>query len=99
MIYEQVKALKAGEFKRLCGVRQETFNEIVEVVRQQRKASNSSIGCLKESASSLRRLTPPVQPPLLLDVATQYLALADLIDLPEIDCAVTVSLVSVTCTF
>jgi hypothetical protein len=34
MIYEQVKALKAEEFKRLCGVRAETFKEMVEVVRE-----------------------------------------------------------------
>ena len=42
MIYEQVKVLKAGEFKRLCGVRSETFNEMVEVVRQQSKKKKKS---------------------------------------------------------
>ena len=34
MKYEQAKALKTEEFKRLCGVRQETFQEMVELVRQ-----------------------------------------------------------------
>lgn len=32
MTYEQVKNLKASEFKRLCGVRPETFAQMVEVV-------------------------------------------------------------------
>ena len=34
MTYQQVKTLKPEEFKRLCGVRPETFQEMVEVVRQ-----------------------------------------------------------------
>lgn len=33
MRYEQVKALKAGEFKRLCGVKSETFERMVAIVR------------------------------------------------------------------
>ncbi|MEH2207486.1 MAG: hypothetical protein V7K53_26025 [Nostoc sp.] len=33
MTYEQVKSLKSEDFKRLCGVRPDTFNEMVEVVR------------------------------------------------------------------
>jgi hypothetical protein len=33
MTYEQVKNLKPEEFKRLCGVRQETFSHMVEVVK------------------------------------------------------------------
>jgi len=33
MTYEQVKNLKSEEFKRLCGVRPETFNQMLEVVR------------------------------------------------------------------
>lgn len=33
MTYEQVKHLKPEEFKRLCGVRKETFEEMVKVVR------------------------------------------------------------------
>lgn len=32
MTYEQVKNLKASEFKRLCGVQPETFVQMVEVV-------------------------------------------------------------------
>jgi hypothetical protein len=33
MTYEKVKSLKSEEFKRLCGVHQETFNRMAEVVR------------------------------------------------------------------
>ena len=33
MTYEQVKNLKPEEFKRLCGVRPETFSQMLEVVR------------------------------------------------------------------
>ncbi|PHM09614.1 transposase family protein [Nostoc sp. 'Peltigera malacea cyanobiont' DB3992] len=33
MTYEQVKSLKLEDFKRLCGVRPETFNQMLEVVR------------------------------------------------------------------
>ncbi len=33
MTYEQVKNLQAAEFKRLSGVRQETFNQMVVVLR------------------------------------------------------------------
>ena len=33
MTYEQVKNLKPGDFKRLCGVRRETFSHMVEVVK------------------------------------------------------------------
>jgi hypothetical protein len=33
MTYEQVKILKPEDFKRLCGVRPETFNQMLEVVR------------------------------------------------------------------
>jgi len=33
MTYEQVKNLKPGDFKRLCGVRRETFSQMVEVVK------------------------------------------------------------------
>lgn len=37
MSYEQVKKLKPEEFKRLCGVRPETFNQMLEVVRWLRR--------------------------------------------------------------
>jgi hypothetical protein len=33
MTYEQVKHLKPGEFKRLCGVRPETFAKMLEIMR------------------------------------------------------------------
>jgi len=33
MTYEQVKNLKPEDFKRLCGVRQKTFTQMVEVVQ------------------------------------------------------------------
>lgn len=34
MTYERVKYLNAVEFKRLCGVRKETFNQMVALLRQ-----------------------------------------------------------------
>ena len=33
MTYEKVKSLRPEEFKRLCGVHQETFNQMAEVMR------------------------------------------------------------------
>lgn len=33
MTYEQVKSLTSEDFKRLCGVRPETFNQMLEAVR------------------------------------------------------------------
>lgn len=46
MIYEQVQHLKPEAFKRLCGVRPETFAEMVvvleEKVRDKRKAGRPS---------------------------------------------------------
>ena len=44
MTYEQVKSLKSEDFKRLYGVRPDTFNEMVEVVR-----------CLRRAAPTLER--------------------------------------------
>lgn len=35
MPYTELQGLSAGEFKRLCGVRSETFGEMVEVLRPQ----------------------------------------------------------------
>ena len=35
MTYEKVKKLKPEEFKRLCGVRPETFNQMVKLVEKQ----------------------------------------------------------------
>lgn len=35
MPYTDLQHLSAIEFKRLCGVRRETFNEMVEVLRPQ----------------------------------------------------------------
>jgi hypothetical protein len=37
MTYEQVKNLKPEDFKRLCGVRRETFNQMVSVVQAHSK--------------------------------------------------------------
>ncbi|MGL6344267.1 MAG: IS5 family transposase [Waterburya sp.] len=42
MTYENIKKLKAEEFKRLCGVRIETFNRMVELVRNYEKFKNRS---------------------------------------------------------
>lgn len=33
MTYEQVKNLKPGDFKRLCGVRRETLSHMAEAVK------------------------------------------------------------------
>ena len=33
MTYEQVKSLKPEDFKRLCGVRPDTFDQMLEAVR------------------------------------------------------------------
>ena len=37
MRYEKAKKLKAAEFKRLCGVKKETFIEICEIVQAAEK--------------------------------------------------------------
>lgn len=37
MTYEQVKHLKPGQFKRLCGVRPETFAKMLEIMRSHTK--------------------------------------------------------------
>ena len=42
MPYTDLQHLSAIEFKRLCGVRRETFNEMVEVLRPQARASRSA---------------------------------------------------------
>ncbi len=39
MTYEQVKHLKPEEFKRLCGVRPETFSQMVAVMQQAKQQS------------------------------------------------------------
>lgn len=43
MTYEQVKNLKLEDFKRLCGVRPETFNQMLEILRSQ-KATKQKTG-------------------------------------------------------
>ncbi|MHC5778953.1 hypothetical protein [Nostoc sp.] len=42
MTYEQVKNLKPEDFKRLCGVRPETFNQIDSVIAQASKTKNGT---------------------------------------------------------
>lgn len=42
MTYEQVKNLKPEDFKRLCGVRPETFAQMVEVVQAQSQAKQKT---------------------------------------------------------
>jgi hypothetical protein len=42
MTYDQVKSLKPEEFKRLCGVRPETFNQMLEVVRSQQRTKQKT---------------------------------------------------------
>ena len=45
MRYETVKNLKEGEFKRLCGVKKETFLAMCEVVRQEDEQKSSGRNC------------------------------------------------------
>ena len=42
MTYNQLKSLKPEEFKRLCGVRPETFNQMLEVVRAQQRTKRKT---------------------------------------------------------
>ncbi|MEH2181633.1 hypothetical protein [Nostoc sp.] len=42
MTYEQVKSLKSENFKRLCGVRPNTFSKMVEVVRSQERTKQKT---------------------------------------------------------
>jgi hypothetical protein len=42
MTYEQVKSLKSEDFKRLCGVRPETFNQMLEAVRAHSRAKQKT---------------------------------------------------------
>jgi hypothetical protein len=42
MTYEQVKNLKPEDFKRLCGVRPETFKHMVEVVKAHSQAKQKT---------------------------------------------------------
>ena len=35
MTYEQIKNLKEQEFKRLCGVKPQVFEEMVNILRQE----------------------------------------------------------------
>ena len=42
MTYEQVKNLKPEDFKRLCGVRLETFAQMVEVVQAHSQAKQKT---------------------------------------------------------
>ncbi len=39
MIYEDVKNLKQGDFKRLCGVTKETFAAMCEIVSEHKRAA------------------------------------------------------------
>ncbi|MEH1906852.1 IS5 family transposase [Nostoc sp.] len=42
MTYEQVKILKPEDFKRLCGVRPETFNQMLKIVRSQKETKQKT---------------------------------------------------------
>lgn len=44
MTYNQVKHLKPSQFKRLCGVQPETFERMVEVVKQTHQQLRPGIG-------------------------------------------------------
>lgn len=44
MTYDQIKHLKPSEFKRLCGVRPETFERMVEIVNQRHQQLKPGTG-------------------------------------------------------
>lgn len=48
MTYEQVKSLKPEDFKRLCGVRLETFKQMLDAVRSAESSSAKPKGTLRE---------------------------------------------------
>lgn len=64
MIYEQVKHLKPGEFKRLCGVRPQTFAQRLEVISSQAK--------LKKKAGRPSKLSLENQLLLTLEYWREY---------------------------
>ncbi|MEH2184390.1 hypothetical protein [Nostoc sp.] len=64
MTYEQVKSLKPEDFKRLCGVPQETFNQMLEVMR-----------CLRRAAPTLKQTKQKTGRPGKLCLEDQLLSL------------------------
>lgn len=51
MTYEQVKHLKPEQFKRLCGVRPETFKQMVVLLRQAKQ--QLKVGRLSNSSGKI----------------------------------------------
>ena len=47
MTYKQVKNLKEGEFKRLCGVKPRLFQEMVEILKQELPKPKTTRGTTK----------------------------------------------------
>jgi hypothetical protein len=43
MTYKQVKKLKAEDFKRLSGIRLETFNQMVEIVKKAESSRKKTV--------------------------------------------------------
>ncbi|MEH2116915.1 MAG: hypothetical protein V7K46_01655 [Nostoc sp.] len=54
MTYEQVKNLKPEDFKRLCGVRPETFNQMLEIVRSPSLAKQKKFYSGKKKQHTLK---------------------------------------------
>lgn len=63
MAYEQVKHLKPGEFKRLCGVGKETFEQMVSVLRTAEQQKNQD---------NLRKLSLEDQVLMTLEYLREY---------------------------
>jgi hypothetical protein len=57
MPYEEVKALKPSDFKRLCGVHHETFNRMIEVVQPYLKRTGKRGGQPKLSVEEQLLIT------------------------------------------
>ena len=53
MTYKQVKNLKDSEFKRLCGVKPQLFDEMVAILRQELPSSKQRGGQPKFSCDRL----------------------------------------------
>jgi hypothetical protein len=53
MKYEQAQHLKPGEFKRLWGVKLETFEHMVEIVQQQERQKKKAFGLVSQTISKI----------------------------------------------
>lgn len=57
MVYEKAKNLKAEEFKRLCGVKPETFDQMVKLVKNNEKLKKKTGRPSKLSLENQKNMT------------------------------------------